>query len=238
MSDYVVFSDVHCPYQDDRAMSSVKNFVTRVKPNTVVLNGDIFDFPSISKYQKPYSLMADFGNQVKKCRDMLSDIATWSSKSKIVFLQGNHEDRWKTWLQSHTELEGFEDLSFENVFRFKELGIDVKPYNTFIEMGDVCISHGYKVMSKSGCTGHRYMDELAVSGITGHTHRLAIVHKRYKDRDVFWVEGGCLCNLEQAYLKGSLADWSHGYVYGTEYGAVYPIKITNGKSQFGDEVFK
>ncbi|MCA8938790.1 MAG: hypothetical protein KDB07_03230, partial [Planctomycetes bacterium] len=51
------------------------------------------------------------------------------------------------------------------------------------------------------------------SGISGHTHRLGIHYRTTLAGTKFWIENGCLCNLDPDYTHGQ-PDWQHGFTSG------------------------
>ena len=50
MSTFVI-SDLHIPYQDDKALNILYKIQSKLRPKEVVITGDLFDFPKISRFK-------------------------------------------------------------------------------------------------------------------------------------------------------------------------------------------
>ena len=59
-----------------------------------------------------------------------------------------------------------------------------------------------------------------MSGASGHTRRLAKFITRKARRKFFWLETGCLCDLNPEYVQDP--DWCQGFA---------EIRIENGKAK-------
>ena len=49
---FVVISDIHFPYQDDKAIKAALDFIKTNPVDTIILNGDILDFYDVSSFDK------------------------------------------------------------------------------------------------------------------------------------------------------------------------------------------
>ena len=116
------------------------------------------------------------------------------------------------WRQA-PELSGLRSLSLPKLLSLDDL--EVK----WVEDGSVVfhgflIKHGNLVRARSGYTATGEMEKAGISGISGHTHRLAQVFKRNYAGMSTWVECGCLCDLQPEYAEGQIFDWCHGLAVG------------------------
>ena len=57
-----------------------------------------------------------------------------------------------------------------------------------------------------------------MSGLTGHTHRLCKYIARKSGKKFFWIESGCLCDLNPEYMVNP--NWQQG---------ICTVEIRNGK---------
>jgi hypothetical protein len=58
---------------------------------------------------------------------------------------------------------------------------------------------GWGELQKHGC-----------SGTSGHTHRLALNWYTTYSKTSFWLESGCLCDVNPDYIIGGCPDWKQG----------------------------
>ena len=98
----VVYSDIHAPFQDDRAIEVVNKFCQWFQPHTVVLIGDVADFYAISKFDKS-PRRADgnsFFDEMLTVRRVLKSIRDANPKAKIIYIVGNHSFRLRKFLNN------------------------------------------------------------------------------------------------------------------------------------------
>ena len=79
-----------------------------------------------------------------------------------------------------------------------------------------------------------------ISGISGHTHRLAPYKKSGYTPRVWW-EQGCLCRLDPDYIIGK-PNWEQGVMVGefstkTDSFVLHPVPFLDGKLRFGRESY-
>ena len=93
-----------------------------------------------------------------------------------------------------------------------ELEITHWPTNGFRLREDFLVEHGATVRAHAGATAKARLEATLISGVMGHTHRMApAVRSGY--RDLRWYETGCLCMLNPDYVKGE-ANWQQGFWIG------------------------
>ena len=78
---------------------------------------------------------------------------------------------------------------------------------------DFVVEHGHVVRQNSAYSAKAMLDKRHMSGITGHTHRLGVCHQTTQGTNNYWVENGCLCELNPEYMHG-YPDWQHGFSVG------------------------
>ena len=87
----VVLSDVHIPFQDDKAVSAALNYIECSAPEVVVLNGDIMDFYMLSRFTKGEG--RNPMEEIEMCRKFMSDVREAAPNATIYYVVGNHENR-------------------------------------------------------------------------------------------------------------------------------------------------
>jgi predicted phosphodiesterase len=87
----VVYSDIHAPFQDDRAVELVNKFCRWYQPEKVVIDGDLIDFYAISKFDKsPRRATGDaLTQEVAVTQRILKSIRQANPNADITLVCGN-----------------------------------------------------------------------------------------------------------------------------------------------------
>lgn len=240
----VFIPDLHAPYIDGPALRCVLAFLRRYKPQVVFVIGDVVDFYQLSKFDRNPSRLMELQTDIDAATIALRQIRQAAPQAKIYLLRGNHEYRLKRFLWTKAaELVSLRDLTVPHL-------LDLKTYNIqWVEEGRMfyhgfCVKHGNLVRTRSGYTATGELEKVGISGLSGHTHRLAQVFKRNDGGLFTWIECGCLCSLSPEYGEGQTMDWMHGLAFGEfkNYGGkrrftVHVLPIIDGKLVYhGEEI--
>lgn len=246
-------SDFHFPFQDNRVVSLFLEFL---KDNAdelkyLILNGDILDCWEISKFDKVPRTGKALKEELKEAKDFLTKIREILPKTQIVFIEGNHEFRLRSYIiRNAKELWGLEGLSIAEQLHLKDLNIIYKEslpgLNHFshldFKIGELYIGHYNKVNKHAGYTAKCLIEDLGVSFIQGHTHRFGICSKTLRSgQELIGIEQGCLCSLRPNYI--SFPNWQHGFsVFFKKENyprfQVYPIRIPDYGFFWGHKEYK
>jgi predicted phosphodiesterase len=208
---YLVCSDVHFPHQDKKAVKSFIELAAKVKPNYLVLLGDIADFYGLSRFSKDSSRVSGLQQELDMVSDFITMLRKASKNSKIVFMAGNHEARLQKYLyDSAPALSKLRSLELPTLLELDSHGAQFLPYGTPFTISDDCVAtHGSAVRVRAGMSGFAESQKHGCSGISGHTHRLGLNWYRNYSRSTFWIENGCLCDTNPDYILGT-PDWQQG----------------------------
>lgn len=213
MQSFVCLSDIHYPYEDPLAMRLVNRFLEDFRPDVLVFNGDIWDMPQISKYDRRREELKDPKNlqeHLDHGKDGVAHSIEAAHPKETLLILGNHEDRWENYLGSRApELASLRSLGFESVFNLGAL--KWKRYGEGFWLNDsLFVYHG-------SYTGGSWTDRERVSAgastITGHMHQQRVTYHRDRARTYKNVAQGCLCLLNPPYLR-TPPNWQQGFVYG------------------------
>lgn len=220
----VIISDIHVPYNNVPATKTALAFIKDTKPAYVAINGDAIDFYAISRYSRDPKRRLQLVDELAAFNQFLDDVAAAAGKAKIIFVKGNHEHRWASYIRDHAvELEGLPVLSFQNILGLKKRDIVWAPAG--FTYGVFRIVHGDGLFaSKGGQTSHKWIDKMHSSVAVGHIHRLSIVQRRTPHGTLFGVECGTLSSMDPMFDITGLADWQTGCVALTRYanGIIIP----------------
>jgi len=96
-SRVLIISDLHFPYQDNKAIETAINYGVKNDVNCILINGDLFDFASISRHEKDWR-QRTVKDEFDAVRQFLDYLKHKLPKAKIVFKEGNHDERMEKWL--------------------------------------------------------------------------------------------------------------------------------------------
>jgi predicted phosphodiesterase len=213
-------SDIHFPFHEKRALEVALSHGEG--KDCIVICGDLFDFPSLSKFRKrPDQLFIkdaiDIGKQFfKYLREKFP-------KARIIFYTGNHDTRYEGYIYDHAPaLFGLEFTKLEWLLDLKKLGVEYVENGVCMKAGSLYLLHGNETSAKGGGinVARTIMLRTFSNVILGHFHRTQYSSIRDMDgseKGTFVV--GCLCGLKPKWLPKN--DWNWGFaeieIYGKEF---------------------
>lgn len=234
---WVILSDLQIPWQDKEVIDGlVKPFIKDLKPDGIVLNGDIVDCYSISDFDKnPLNVDWHLQNEI----DQAGELMEWLKFIPIRYwLGGNHEDRLRRLAWRTKGLGQLEAMKFNKLFEVAKYGFLWREYGQVITLGNLTVTHGEFVRRHSGASGMATLDRLGTSVLVGHTHRLGSFY-RTDTRGVHGAwENGCLCRLDPEYEH--FPNWQQGFsvvkVHNKGMFSVQQVPVINRKCLvYGDK---
>lgn len=185
-----------------------------LKPDIIVLNGDIIDNWAISTFVKnPQTPNYDVSYEIERTKGFLKELRHLFPKSRIVYIFGNHEYRWIKYIFKNADkFKKLKKISLEEQLETTELDIEVinsgNKENVWL-YGKILIGHFNKVNKYSGLTAKNLVEEKSISIIQAHTHRGGCSYKRLYDRDIVGYENFCLCDRNPEYADHP--NWQLGF---------------------------
>lgn len=247
-------SDYHCPDQNEKAIHALCAFIREFRPNFFHINGDFVNFSSVSKYDQDPHFVTGLRSEVKACRELLDRIVkvvrSSNPKVKIYWEEGNHETRLIKYLLrnasqlANLEIDDEDIVSIPHIFKLKKLGITWIPAGVKLHIQkELIVEHGDKVKKRAGDTAKFMLDDRNVSGVSGHTHRLAVHYRKTYRKLDFWIETGCLCNLHPTPSYVASPDWQNGFaigIYDPSTKIMHPmaIPILNDTFMYGGKLYQ
>jgi UDP-2,3-diacylglucosamine pyrophosphatase LpxH len=235
-------SDIHCPYQDKLALKAMYHFMDWFKPQEVIILGDLVDFYAVSRFSRQPERVLKLQDELDQAVGVLEQIRQHALKVNIYFLRGNHCDRLKKYLWSEAqELSGLRALRLEELLQFDRLKIKYEDKNQ-IHYKNVIIKHGSIVRKFAGYTAKGEFEKNGLSGVSGHSHRLAQYRHTNEADSYIWTEAGCLCQLDADYLEGCRANWQQGFAIGyfkenSNRFLIETVPIINKRAMYGGKEF-
>lgn len=227
----MVGSDVHLPYHSEEALDMFLNYACKIGAKTILFNGDFFDFYELSRFCKD-ARKRKFAEEIDMGRELLHQI---SKSFKVVFKTGNHEDRYRKYLESNAPaLLGLPCTELGDILQAQEYGIDMVDMKRIIKAKKLYILHGHEyvggTVSPVNPARGIYL-KAKKSTLCGHFHQASEHTESAIDgRIVTCWSVGCLCGLNPEYMP--LNKWSNGFAEIQEDGDSFMVRnyrIFNGK---------
>lgn len=239
-TELVVFgSDFHFPYHDRGAIESFLWMVHKLQPHRVVLNGDIADFFQLSRFNVSGDRIENLQEEIDMANEFRRLVRAKAPNAVIDETEGNHDNRVVTYVHKNAQaLKSLDALKPEALFRYKELGINWHPGCGFLLRPTFLTKHGTIVRGEAGATAKAELSLAGISGISGHTHRLARYRRvGYSQRE--WLEQGCFCRVDPDYVTGT-PNWTQGCAIGEfskENFVLHEVPYIDGKLRFGKDTY-
>jgi hypothetical protein len=228
----LVGSDIHDTLSDPFYVRLFIETAARVKPERIILNGDIFDFPEFSKFTidpREYNVLG----RIEWVHSFLRDLRETSPDSQIDFNSGNHEHRLLRHLGESTpamltllsDLHGFTVSSL--------LGLDKFEVN-FISKDDLAV-FSYKDMNNELKKNYVIVNDqllfhhfpeginMGMPGANGHNHKFLATSKFNPTFGSYnWIQIGTGHRRQASYCDGS--KWNNGFL-------LYHMNVNSKRSQ-------
>lgn len=234
-SKILILSDLHFPYQNNEAIELAIAYGKRKGVNTILINGDMLDMPQHSRHER------DWRNRSTKhefdcVRQFLNYLRQEFPTQRIIFKQGNHDERWEKWLYVKAP-EIFDDEYFHLPQRlgFLDLRIEEVKDKRPIKIGKLTVLHGHELSGGSGGVNPARATFLKTldSVLVGHYHKTSQHTEASMYGDIYSVNSvGCLCGMNPQYMP--INKWNLGFAYveheikSGDY-ELHNLKIINGK---------
>lgn len=224
----VSFGDVHGMMQDPKAVATLLKDLRELRPDEIVLGGDILECGGWLAKHQPIGFIAtcDYSYQ-EDCRaanDFLDAIQEIVPNARIDYIEGNHEDRVERWITDTTRAHGrdsqmlWDAFSPYAVLRLAERNI---PYyrrsetyedglpRGWIKRGKMYFTH---TLGKSKNAARDALQKTAGNVTFFCTHRedtATIVFPSVGLVKAF--NPGCLCTMQPVWRNSDPTNWSQGY---------------------------
>lgn len=210
----LVGSDFHIwPGEASTCLRAFKKFCTDIKPNAVILNGDVMDFPKISRHPQNWESAPDPQEEIEAAQDHLNDIVqACSKKTERVWTLGNHDARWEaTFANSTPQMKGVKGVHLSDHFSSWKKAMSCF-INEGVEGGATMVKHRFK----GGMNATRANTlNAGVSMVTGHLHAQNVRPlSDYSKFDRYGVDTGCVADKDHKafmYAEDAPLDWRSGF---------------------------
>jgi predicted phosphodiesterase len=233
-SKILILSDLHFPYQDNKAIELALKYGEKNKMDCILINGDLFDFATISRHEKDWRhrSLVDEIDTVKEFFDYLQHRFP---NVKIIFKEGNHDERFDKWL-FHKSPEFFDisGLTLKDVLKLNEKGIDYVCDRLPVKIGKLLVLHGHELNGSGGVNPARATFLKTIANVLiGHCHRTSQHTEPTLNGDVIVsTSTGCLCGMYPMFARVNKWNLGFGFVNHNIKSGEYKLdnlKIIKGK---------
>jgi predicted phosphodiesterase len=208
-----ILSDIHIPYHSEIAVRAAIQFIKQGKVDCILLNGDIADFYTISRHQKNPA-KRDLGKELEAQRNFLKWLRHEFPTQRILYKEGNHEERWTHWLWNHApEVCDMKRMKLKNWLGCKKLGIEWVTDQRPIMLGKLPVFHGHELprgMTSPVNPARGVYMRIGDTGLVGHHHRTSgHSEPNWKHDELVCWSVGCLCDMNPEYARTN--KWNHGF---------------------------
>ena len=228
------------PFHDEHAISAALAVMKDVRPDQVVMLGDLLDLPGYGRFEQSEDYAHTTNMSLEYACNLLDTVRQIvGKKAKITVLEGNHERRIEKQnkanmianfsLRQEGDVSNFPVLSIPHLLNLDKRNIEYiegYPAGKYWLNERLQIIHGHRVNS-SGSTAAKIAKSENVSTILGHIHRI----EHHMDTQNVYNGGrtnaafspGCLCRIDGSVPSGNgstklsgesvknFENWQHGF---------------------------
>lgn len=249
----VASSDWHSYWTDPFCFYVFLETCKRVKPDVIILGGDVYDFYELSRYSKDPSRILKLQDEIDYIKDKIfRAIRKACPESQIDFFVGNHEWRlFKYLCEKAPELASLRNLQLNTLLELDKYKINLVARPSMITAKTDKQMQNYKfygnnlyVFSHGPSMGRNHasanLNKYEISGSSGHMHNFQSVSYTTPTKEVRnWTSIGCMCLLEsgEEYIY-EFTPWQQGFEIvhiNMETRSVIkePVHIVNGEAMVG-----
>jgi predicted phosphodiesterase len=231
----LVISDLHIRFNANIAIEAALKFGDTFKPDAILINGDLFDFHQLSRFDKNPTV-SKLTAELEGGRQFFNHLRARFPRTKLHFKLGNHDERWDKYLWESAPL--LVDIPGMTEGWYEPAGIRTNKVNVVrdrrpVMCGKLPIFHGHELGQGNNSPVN------AARGAflrTKHTAMVAHSHQTsgHADPDLWHNETfvwsiGCLCQKRPQYRP--VNNWNWGFAAVTVHKGgefdVQNLRITN-----------
>jgi hypothetical protein len=205
----IVGSDFHIwPGSESVALRAFKKLCDDIRPAAVILNGDVLDFPQISRHPPiGWESAPSAKEEIEAAQDHLHEIATAARRARKVWTLGNHDARFETRLATvASEYKGLSGIHLSDHFPLWEKG-----WSVWINDTVVC-----KHRWKGGVHAtHNNTVGAGKTMVTGHLHSQKVTPYTDYNGTRYGVDTGCVAETDHKafvdYTEDAPLNWRSGF---------------------------
>lgn len=206
----IVGSDFHLwPGRESTALKAFKRLIDDMRPAAVILNGDVLDFPQISRHPPiGWDAQPTVKEEIEYAQDHLHDIAKAARRARKIWPLGNHDARYETRLATvASEYKGLPGISLGDAFPLWEKG-----WSCFIN-SNVVVKHRFPKGGQHATTNNPLW--AGRTTVQGHLHSQQVRALTDYNGTRYGVDCGCVADTDHKafvdYTEDGPLNWRSGF---------------------------
>lgn len=240
----VFMSDIHMP--DNIKLAPLFNYMSDLGPDVVILGGDIVDASGMHGVDHMKASDVDMNNydrDVCLARGLLKDIFRINKRAEVVYLEGNHEERYERLRRKYPKAFGKAiDFRRDVLADSSALWVPYGTYDSLVQYGDCVFIHG-NIWPDNHAKAYalRHTPSKVVYGHLHHYQAYTTHRPGPHQSPRYAVTAGCLASMNPEWKKGAAHQWVNGFVdFFSDHGITVPTAhlIENNQFNIGAKVYK
>jgi predicted phosphodiesterase len=199
---------------DDHAWECAFRAAKHLRPDVIVLLGDMLDLAPFGKFRLKQGLR---GTTQRTLDDMQAKLARLRRENRgavIDWLAGNHEERLQNALtDALPEAATLQGFALPALLGLDKLAVNYHgPYGSRVMYDNVIYTHGDKHAVWGGQTAAKYLARATThSFVFGHSHKAELAWRKTDDGEIFAMCPGTICHVDGRVPGTTLyPDWTQG----------------------------
>lgn len=206
----VSLSDIHFPYHNKELLHATLLVMEDIQPHVVVINGDVNDFFQLSRFNQGLERLDNLQEEIDMGYEFRLTLRNMFPNATIRENLGNHDERILSYIENNARsLASLRALKPEVLLGLDELDIALFGRGGHRIRPEFVFEHGHVVRGEAGASAKARLTNTLISGLMGHTHRMA-EYPKFGYRSLTWYEQGCLCSRNADYKIGE-TNWQPGF---------------------------
>jgi predicted phosphodiesterase len=230
-----ILSDIHVPYHTEEAIECAVKRAKKEEVDGIILNGDTIDCHALSQFIRDPRARS-FKQERETTNELLAYLRQEFPTQRIVWRDGNHEDRFKAYMmQKAPEVYDEKFFSIDKLLNFEDLDIEYVTDKRIIMLGGLAVMHGHefhKGFAPPVNPARGAYLKAKQSVMVGHHHRTSEHTETALDGTMTTTWSvGCLSDLHPAYSPYN--SYNHGSAIVSLVGNYYEVsnyRIVNGRA--------
>jgi hypothetical protein len=249
---WVIAHDLHFPKYDRGTFLAMLDLMRDIRPHGFIFGGDQFDNAEISHHNKGKPIYQERGSYKRNTdrfdAEILHPLEAVMGKRDKVWIEGNHDDWSRQFIEEHPELEGWMERPL--ALHLEQRGWELIPLGHAKRIGQLSVIHG-EILTGIGNQGGAFPSRKAVelyagNVLAGHTHAPQSYTKvspiDQKKKWCGWI-APILGATNPEYIRNRPTAWANGFTVVELYATsgsfnLYPIIVANGKFAYAGKLYE
>lgn len=187
--------------QNLKKWDKVRELINTRKPDIILIGGDFADILSLNFFDKNNRLTVEgrrYKAEIDSVNDALDRLLSFDRTNyspRLIYLEGNHENRISRYVDQNPMLDGH--MNLEDDLKLYKRGFEFYPYKKFVEIQNILFTHAPLNAAGAPVSGkfaaQKAGDLTSKSMVFCHTHQVqqATTFRHGDDQPIQIYNAGC-----------------------------------------------